>query len=92
MPSINAGPLEECLLGKLRAVEIQGRDRKFEIYDDQQRVVARTAMSRSWRGTTAISPNLVGEIKKQLHLPRSSDLVDLVSCTLSREEYLTLFP
>ena len=54
-------------------------------------VVARTAMSKSWRGTTAISSNLVGEIKKQLHLPRSSDLVDLVSCTLSRDEYLKLF-
>jgi hypothetical protein len=91
MPSINAGDLESCLLTKLRAIETQGRDRKFEIQDDAGRVVARTRMSKGWRGTTPIGVNLVSEIKKQLFLPRSTDLIALVSCTLSREEYLKIF-
>jgi hypothetical protein len=91
MPSINAGALEDCLTRKLQAVEVTGRDRKFEIYDDEQRLIARTAMSRGWRGTTPISANMVSNIKTQLHLPRSSDLVALVACTVSREDYLSLF-
>lgn len=92
MPSVNAGDLAGCLLGKLRAIELPGRDRKFEIFDDQGRLVARTAMSRSWRGNTPISAGMVSNIKNQLHLPRSSDLVGLIACTLTRDDYLKLFP
>ena len=92
MPSINAGDLESCLRTKLRAVETQGKHRQFEIRDEAGRPVAKTMMSNSWRGTTPIGAALVSQIKRQLFLPRTSDLVDLVSCTMSRDEYLKLFP
>ena len=92
MPSLTAGALEECLLHKLRAKELPGRHRRFEIFDTSGRLLARTAMSRSWRGSTAISAGMVSSIKKQLHLAQSSDLVDLVNCTLTREGYLGMFP
>jgi hypothetical protein len=88
MPSLNAGDIEACLLRKLQAAELPGRDRKFEVFDDDGVLIARTALSRSWRGTTSLSPNMVNNIKNQLHLARSQDFVRLVQCPLSREEYL----
>ena len=90
MPSLNAGELEACLLRKLRATELPGRDRKFEIFDDRGHLIARTALSRGWRGNTPISSGMVSNIKNQLHLPRSTDLVQLVECTLTRDGYLRL--
>jgi hypothetical protein len=91
MPSLNAGDLATCLLRKLGAVERSGRHRRFDVFDDQGRLVASTVMSHSWRGNTSISAGMVNTIKNQLHLARTADLVDLVNCTLSREEYFRLF-
>ncbi len=92
MPSLNAGDLEDCLLRKLQASEVAGgRHRRFRIYDTSGKLVSDTLMSRGWRGSTAISAGIVGSIKNQLKLPKMGDLVDLVSCTMSREEYLKLF-
>jgi hypothetical protein len=90
MPSINAGDLATCLLRKLQASESGGRHRTFEIYDDDGRLVARTWMSHGWKGNTPISAKLIGIVGKQLHLTKSADLAGLVSCTLTREQYLEL--
>ena len=90
MPSLNAGDLAGCLHRKLRAVESSGKHRTFEIFDDDGVLVARTLMSHGWRGNTPLSDRMVSSIKGQLGLARSRDLVDLVGCPLSRDEYLAL--
>ena len=89
MPSVNTGDLAACLLAKLRAVELPGDHRVFEVYDDNGRLVARTKLSRSWRGTTPIGPPMLTLIARQLGVT-SSQLADLVRCTLGREDYLVL--
>ena len=89
MPSLNAGDLITCLLTKLRATELPGDHRVFEVYDDAGRLVARTKVSRSWRGTTPIGPLMVTLIARQLGVT-SSQLAQLARCTLGRDDYLTL--
>jgi hypothetical protein len=91
MPSLNSGDLEDCLLQKLGAAEVAGgRHRKFRVYDNNGNLVGDTLMSRSWRRSTTIDASMVSSIRKQLNLPQVGDLVDLVGCTLSREDYLKL--
>jgi hypothetical protein len=90
MPSLTAGALDECLTGKLRARRAEGDHRDYRVFDDQGVLVARTKLSHSWRGTTTISAGMVSRIASQLQVPRTRDLVDLVSCALSRDDYLAL--
>jgi hypothetical protein len=92
MPSLSAGDLADCLLQKLGAVERSGRHRRFDVFDDRGRLVASTVMSHSWRRNTTLSAGMVSNIKSQLHLARAAELLQLVDCTLSREQYLLLFP
>lgn len=88
MPSLNAGDLAGCLLHKLRATEVGGAHRRFRIYDDQGALVAQTSMSRGWRHSTTLTSGMVRDISSQLGLPRSTQLVELVQCTLTRDDYL----
>ena len=66
-----------------------GDHRVFEVYDAAGVLVARTKISRSWRGTTAIGSGMVSVIARQLGLA-SGQLVRLISCELSREGYLSI--
>jgi hypothetical protein len=45
-------------------------------------------MSHSWAKNTAIGPNMLGKIKRQLLLASTQQLLDLVRCPLTREGYL----
>lgn len=90
MPSLNVGDLERCLTRKLQADEEPGAHRKFKIFGLDGTLIAVTQFSRSWRGSTQISDQMVGAIRSQLNLERTSQLIDLVSCTLTREQYLAV--
>lgn len=87
---VAAGDLRSCLTGKLRAEESSGSHPTFRIKDDRGVVIATTRISHSWRHSTTISDNMVQQIARQLRLPTSSQLVALVECTLSRENYLDI--
>ena len=90
MPSLTAGDLDACLRNKLRAEVGAGAHRVYLVRDDEGVLVARTMLSHSWRPSTALDPGMVDRIARQLQLPRTRDLVDVVSCALSREDYLVL--
>ncbi len=92
MPSINARELERCLRTKLRAVERKAGDhRVFEVYDEAGALVATTALSRSWRGTTTIGANMAATIGRELGLRREPGAFEqLVRCPLDRAAYLAL--
>ena len=89
MPTVNTRDLVACLIRKLAARELEGDHRVFEVFDDEGTLVARTKVSRSWRGTTAIGSGMVSIIARQLGLT-SGQLLRLVSCEISREEYLAI--
>jgi hypothetical protein len=88
MPSLAAGALDACLRTKLQAAVSQGDHRVYLVRDDAGVLVARTRLSHSWRPTTALDASMVSRISRQLALERTADLLDLVSCTLSRDDYL----
>lgn len=88
MPSLSVGDLEGCLTGKLRAVRAAGDHRDYRVFDDEGVLVGRTKLSHSWRASTTIDAGMVSRISRQLQLDRVRDLIDLVSCTLSRDDYL----
>jgi hypothetical protein len=91
MPSINAGALDRCFRGKLRAVVLPERkDRCYEIYDDTEVLVARTWLSHGWTGSDAIDVSMLARIRRQLKLNTVPELVSLVGCPLSREAYLEI--
>jgi hypothetical protein len=92
MPSHTAGQIERCLIRKLRAVELQGGNhRRFEVFDGDGRLVAATVLSRSWRRTTTLGPNMVAAIQRELGLQGDPSAFDeLVRCPLSRDAYLAI--
>jgi hypothetical protein len=92
MPSLAAGEIERLLVGKLCDVERQGGDhRLFVVYDADGRSITRVPFSRSWRGSMALGPAMVGAIRRQLGVQAHADaFVQLVRCTMSREQYLAL--
>lgn len=90
VPTLRVSDLEKCLTQKLKAAEESGNHRKFKIYDADGSLIATTQLSHSWRGSTQISDHMVGAIRAQMSLDRTSQLLDLISCTLSREQYLVV--
>lgn len=90
MASITAGALEACLREKLRAAKSEGRHKKYRILDDDGVYVGWTELSRSWRDQEQLSSDMVQRIKRQLGISRTADLVDLIGCPLSRDEYIAL--
>jgi len=90
MPSLNVGRLRRCLTGKLQAHEKQSKHHHFEIYGHDGALVAVTVLSHSWRQSTALQDRMVSLIKDELNLQRTSELFDLVDCTLTRDDYLRI--
>ena len=91
MPSLNSDKLERALTQKLRAVvEDDRKDRRFTIEDDEGKIVAITYLSHGWRKSTPLGSNMVSIIKRELKLQTSQQLVDVVGCPLSREDYLAI--
>jgi hypothetical protein len=91
MATINVGELRACLLGKLRASEDRAKHHvRLEIFDAQGNLVARTRLSHSWRDSTSLSAQMASSIKRELKLSAAKDLDDLISCELSRNQYLDL--
>jgi hypothetical protein len=90
VPSLNSTELRRALTGKLSAIEEEKRkDRKYTIFTDDGAFLASTSMSHSWQKNVAIGESMVATIARQLGL-RSSELIDLVACTISRAEYVAL--
>jgi hypothetical protein len=93
MPSLIVGDLVRCLTGKLQAAESPGRrHRTFEVFQSDGTLVARTRVSHGWRGGEQLGDDMVSVIRRQLNLSTGQQLTDLVSCVMSRDDYLQAQP
>lgn len=91
MPSLVVADLLRCLLNKLLADETPAkRHRAFEVYHPDGTLVARTRVSHSWRGSDQLGGDMVSTIRRQLNLENGQQLAELISCTMTRDEYLEL--
>ncbi len=88
MAGLESNKVEKALLGKMRAERREGRGWQYIIYNDQQKQVARTRLSKGAKHS--LGPNRVNEMAHQLGLETSQQLHDLVHCTLSREKALEI--
>ena len=88
MAGLESNKVEKALLGKMRAERREGRDWQYIIYNDQNKQVARTRLSKGSKHS--LGPHRVSEMAHQLGLETSQQLQDLVRCTLSREQALEI--
>jgi hypothetical protein len=83
--TIESDKLDKTLVGKMEAIRKDRADWYYVIRNDQGVTVATTSLSKGAKHT--LSPKRVSEMARQLNLSRTQ-LIDLVSCTLSRKEAL----
>jgi hypothetical protein len=83
--TIESDKLDKTLVGKMKAIRKDRADWYYIVRNDQGVTVATTSLSKGAKHT--LSPKRVSEMARQLNLSRTQ-LIDLVSCTLSREEAL----
>jgi hypothetical protein len=74
----------------LQAEELSGaKHRKFRIRDDAGRLVASTAMSRSWRRTKTLDSAMVATIRRELGLQEGPQVFrGLIDCPATRNDYI----
>ncbi len=88
MAGLESNKVEKALLNKMQAVRREGRDWKYIIYNDQQKQVSRTRLSKGAKHS--LGPNRVSEMAHQLGLETAQQFHDLVNCPLSRKEALEI--
>lgn len=88
MAGLESNKVEKALLGKMQAERREGRDWQYIIYNNQNKQVARTRLSKGAKHF--LGPNRVSEMAHQLGLKNSQQFQDLVQCTLSREKALEI--
>lgn len=85
-PALDVARIIAMLTGKLHAEELPGGDHRFFVITVDGRIVARTKISRG-SGHRVYPPNLVSLVARQLWIS-TSELVALVTCSLSRDEWI----
>ena len=88
MAGLESNKVEKALLGKMQAERREGRDWQYIIYNNQNKQIARTRLSKGAKHS--LGPNRVSEMAHQLGLKNSQQFQDLVQCTLSREKALEI--
>ena len=86
MASRKASNIERALLSKgFRSADTHHRYLVFHVADKPTSIRTHVSHSRPDYGD-----NLLSKVQKQLHLPTKRDLLDLVDCPMSGEDYLKL--
>src|SRR5579872_2493467 len=88
MATIESDKLDKALRGKMRAERQDSGDWYYIIQNKQGIAVSSTSISKGAKHT--LGPSRVSQMARQLYLNRPSLLVDLVSCTLNREDALKI--
>lgn len=88
MATIDSDKVDKALISKMSAERKGSGDWWYLIRNDKGIVVASTSLSRGAKHT--LSPHRVSEMSRQLRLNKSQHFVDLVSCSLSREDALKI--
>lgn len=87
MPAFDSNEMHTALTVKMKAKVKDSGDRQYKIYDEENKYVARTLMSKGAKHT--ITASLAGSMSKQLGL-NNQQFSKLVDCTLSRSEALEI--
>lgn len=88
MARLESKDVEKALLGKMKAEREDTGDWYYIIYDEQGYEVSSTSISKGAKHT--LGDNRVSQMAHQLRLDTSRQFVQLVNCTLNREEALEI--
>ena len=88
MATLESDKVDSALRNKMKAERRDSVDWRYIIYDSQGRQVSATRISKGAKHT--LSANRVSLMARQLGLGTAKQLVDLTSCTLSREAALRI--
>ena len=88
MATIDSDKVDRALRGKMKAERKGGGDWCYVIRDDEGIVISMTGLSRGAKHT--LSSSRISVMSRQLRLCDSQLFVNLVSCTLSREDALNI--
>jgi hypothetical protein len=88
MATLESDKVDRALRGKMQAERSDAGDWFFVICDNEGNVIASTSLSKGAKHT--LSEIRVNQMAHQLRLSTSKQFVDLVKCTLDREEALKI--
>jgi hypothetical protein len=88
MATVDSDKVQKALMGKMKAERKGSGDWWYLVRNDDGIVVASTSLSRGSKQT--LSSNRVSAMARQLRLNKAQLFVDLVSCTLNREDALKI--
>ena len=88
MAGLESDKVEKMLLRKMHATRRESKDVHYIIYNDQQKQVSRTRLSKGAKHS--LGPHRVTEMAHQLGLETARQFHDLVNCVLSREKALEI--
>ena len=87
MASRKSSQIEGALKRKSFRLDEQGDHRRLTLLVEDKPTTIRTRLSH---GNKDYGDDLLSKVQKQLHLPRRTDLLDLVDCPLSGDGYVEL--
>jgi hypothetical protein len=88
MGRLESDETDKALRSKMKAERLNRADWYYKIYDEQGVFVSSTSISKGSKET--LRDNRVREMARQLGLSTSQQFIDLVKCTLSREDALKI--
>lgn len=88
MATLESDETDKALRGKMRAERLDRPDWLYKVYNEEGVLVSSTSISKGSKHT--LHPKRVRDMAIQLGLSTSQQFVDLVKCTLSREEALKI--
>ncbi len=88
MATVDSDKVDRALRGKMMVERKGSGDWWYLVRNDNGIVVASTSLSRGAKHT--LGPNRVSQMARQLRLNKPQHFIDLISCTLSREDALKI--
>lgn len=88
MGRLESNETDRALRSKMKAERLDRADWYYKIYNKEGIFVASTSISKGSKET--LRDNRVREMAHQLGLSTSQQFIDLVKCTLSREDALEI--
>jgi hypothetical protein len=87
MGRLDSDKVDRALRSKMKAERLDRGDWYYKIYDEQG-FISSTSLSKGSKET--LRDNRVAEMRRQLGLDTSQQLIDLVECRLSGEDALKI--
>jgi hypothetical protein len=89
MACLESDRVREQLKNKLGCVEETGKDHYwYVLYDESGKILSRTKISLGAKH--ALGPALIALMTRQIRLIKKSNFVEMVNCSLSKDECLKI--